>query len=281
MIVPDSEESERGKPSHKETAKHASNTVLARGGWFINRPETRYNQGMEQTPPPARIGTLNEGSLHAALKAYLYQPGDALEVKLDGSYIDLLRGDILIEVQTRSFASMRRKLAKLLEHGHRIHLYHPIALRKWIVRVDGQGQLLTRRRSPRKGRPFDLFDELLSLREAAIHPNFELHLLLVEVEEVWQDDGKGSWRKKFWSVADHRLLAVLEEQVLRTRRDYLALLPDDLIQPFTTADLAKAAHCTRRLAGKAAYALREMGLIERIGTRNRYHLFAIASEAEA
>ncbi|NSW53930.1 MAG: hypothetical protein HPY85_15625 [Anaerolineae bacterium] len=230
---------------------------------------------MEQ-PPDSHIGTLNEGSLHAALKQTLRQPGDMLEVKVDGSFIDIVRGETLIEIQTRSFASMRRKLDKLLALGHPIRLYHPVALRKWIVREDRQGTFLSRRKSPRKGSAFDVFDELLSLRDAAAHSNFALHLLLVEVEEVWRNDGKGSWRKKYWSVVDHRLLRVAEEVVFRTPRDYLALLPAALLeQPFTNADLAKAAGCGRRLAGKTTYALQAMGVLQRVGTRQRYHLFAV------
>ena len=38
-------------------------------------------------------------------------------------------------------------------------------------------------------------------------------------------------------------------------------------------DLAEHAKCTKRLAGKATYALKEMGLIEKVGVKNRYHLF--------
>lgn len=239
-----------------------------------------YNTFMDDLPD-SHIGTLNEGSLHAALKEYLRQPGDRTEVNIDGSFIDLVRGDLLIEIQTRSFASMRRKLAKLLDHGHPIHLYHPIAQRKWIVRVDRQGNFLTRRKSPRTGRAFDVFDELLSLREAAARPGFELHLLLTELEEVWQDDGKGSWRKKYWSIVDHRLLNVVEEQVYRSPQDYLSLLPPEVLsQAFTNADLASAAGCRQRLAGKASYALREMKALERVGTRDRYHLFAVREASE-
>ena len=226
-----------------------------------------------------QIGTLNEGSLHAALKEYLFQEGDQVEVRLDGSVIDLLRGETLIEVQTRSFAAMRRKLEKLLT-THHIQLYYPIAARKWILRVDKYDQPVTRRRSPRKGNAFDVFNELLSLRTVALHPNLELHLLLVEVEEVWKDDGKGSWRKKFWSVHDHHLLNVVDEYCLKSAADYLRLLPADLQDPFTNADLAAAQHCRTRLAGKATYALREMGLIEQVGLRNRYHLYSQTKSSE-
>lgn len=224
----------------------------------------------EDTSP--RIGTLNERSLHAALKDYLFEEGDQVEVKLESYVIDLMRGETLIEIQTRGFAAIRRKLEYLVSK-YKIKLYHPIAAKKWIVRVDGDGKFLKRRRSPRKGSVFDIFNELLSLRSVALHPNLELHILMVEVEEVWKDDGKGSWRKKFWSVHDHHLLKVTEDCCLGSAEDYLALLPEKLPEQFTNADLIAAQRCTSRMAGKATYALREMGLIEQIGIQNRYHVF--------
>lgn len=224
------------------------------------------------TDNPNHIGTLNERSLHAALKDYLAQPGDDQEVKLEGYFIDIVRGEELIEIQTGSFFPLKRKLEKLLKN-HEVHLYHPIAVRKWIVRVDKNDNFITKRKSPRKGNLFDLFNELLSLRTVVLHPNLWLHVLLVEVEEIWRDDGKGSWRKKYWSVSDKRLVGVNEEVILHTPEDYLGLLPANLPEQFTNEDLSKHAKCRKRMAGKATYALREMELIHKVGVQNRYHLF--------
>ena len=60
------------------------------------------------------IGTLSEKSLHAGLKEWLSQPGDTFEVKVDGFVIDIVRGDVLFEIQTRHLYAMKRKLSKLL-----------------------------------------------------------------------------------------------------------------------------------------------------------------------
>ena len=67
--------------------------------------------------------------LHVAL-----HPTQILQA-IDGFVIDLVRGEQLIEIQTRSFASMRRKLGRLLE-THPIRLVHPIPAVKWIVKLD-------------------------------------------------------------------------------------------------------------------------------------------------
>ncbi len=59
-----------------------------------------------------------ERSLHAALKAWAAQPGDRLEAALEGWVIDILRSDLLLEVQTRNFSALHGKLESLLpQHG--------------------------------------------------------------------------------------------------------------------------------------------------------------------
>ena len=57
---------------------------------------------------PNTIGTLNEKSLHAALKLWHAQPEDLIEVLVDGFTVDIVRGDLLIEIQTRNLSTIRR-----------------------------------------------------------------------------------------------------------------------------------------------------------------------------
>lgn len=71
------------------------------------------------------IGLLNENQLHASLKQWYARPGDLLEVPVDGFVIDIVRDDLLIEIQTRNFASIKSKLTHLVRHhqcgfGHKV-----------------------------------------------------------------------------------------------------------------------------------------------------------------
>src|SRR6266508_2659233 len=58
----------------------------------------------------AVIGTPNEGALHAELKDWYRRRGDRVEQLVDGFVVDLVRGELLVEIQTGSFAPLRRKL---------------------------------------------------------------------------------------------------------------------------------------------------------------------------
>ncbi|MCO6450058.1 MAG: hypothetical protein J5I90_04645 [Caldilineales bacterium] len=218
------------------------------------------------------IGTLGEGALHAQLKARLAQPGDEFEVVVDGYVIDIVRGDLLIEVQTRNFSAMRRKLRKLLE-CHQVIVAHPIAMEKWIVRVSDEGEVLSRRKSPKRGRTADVFYELVRIPHLLTHPNLSVLALGIHEEEIRVDDGRGSWRRKGWSIHDRRLLKVISQAMLAQPANYLAFLPSDLRQPFTNRELAEALNCRISLAQKMTYTLRGAGLLEIAGKQGNAYIY--------
>jgi hypothetical protein len=227
---------------------------------------------MEVQPSP-EIGTLNEKPLHAALKEWYARPGDRFEVPVGDFVIDIVRGDLLIEIQTGSFAAIRRKL-KALVAEHPVRLVYPVAREKWIVRLaeDGKG-VLGRRRSPKRGSLEQVFGELVSFPRLLAEPNLSIEVLLIQMEEVRRHDEKRAWRRHGWVVHERRLLDVVERRLFESPQDLAALLPPGLAEPWTTADLAEARNLPRRLAQQMAYCLRKMGMIESVERRGRAHLY--------
>lgn len=217
---------------------------------------------------PPTIGELNEKSLHAALKAWVAQPGDALETPLDGYVIDVVHGEQLIEIQTGGFTPLKSKLAALLPQ-HRVRIVFPVAQEKWIVRLTPDGEVLGRRKSPKRGDVLDAFVPLVSIARHVKHSNFSLEVLLIREEERWIPHARRGWRRGGWIIHERCLLEVLHGQCFETPAAFAALLPPDLQQPFTTADLATALHRTRGFAGKMAYCLREMDILAPAGRRGR------------
>jgi hypothetical protein len=223
------------------------------------------------------IGTLGEKSLHAALKEWAAQPGDRFEVVLDGFVIDVVRGETLLEIQTRHLYAMKRKLARLLPQ-YPVRILHPVAREKWIVRETAVGQPISRRKSPKRGQPADVFQELVRLTDWLPHPNLTIELLLTQEEEIWRDDGQGSWRRKHWSLHDHRLLAVVDRVALAETADFLTLLPPNLPDPFTNRQLAEALSCRPALAQKITYTLRRIQMLTIVGKEGASYLHAIRRE---
>ena len=196
---------------------------------------------------------------------------------VDGFVIDVVRGDVLLEIQTRHLYAMKRKLARLLPQ-HPVRILYPIAQEKWIVRETAVGQPISRRKSPKHGQPGDAFKELVRLTDWLLHPNLTIQLVFTHEEEIWRDDGQGSWRRQRWSLHDRHLLAVVNQLILADRTDYVALLPTKLPDPFTNRQLAAALSCRPALAQKITYTLRHLHVLAVVGKEGQSHLHTIQSD---
>lgn len=228
---------------------------------------------MKSKPSP-HIGTLNEKPLHEALKKWYARPKDKFEVPVEGSVADIVRGKLLIEIQTKNFAAIRRKLEKLLAK-HKVRLVYPIAAEKWLIKLPRTDKdKATRRRSPKRGSYEDVFLELIRIPYLLANDNFSIELLLIREEEVRRYDGVKGWRRGFWVTDEHRLLEVVGQRVLKAPKDLAAFIPPGLNEPFTVAELAKAIGRTPSLARKMAYCLKLTGGITPVGKHGNAVLYA-------
>lgn len=212
-----------------------------------------------------RIGTLREKPLHASLKEWYALPGDRFECPVDGFVIDLVRGDLLIEIQTSGFSSMKQKVVSLLDAGHQVRIVHPIPVDRWIVKVDDDGTILSRRRSPRHGAPTDVFSELVSFPGSMAHPGLEVEVLMTVEEQYRSHTPDRAWRRKGWTVLERRLVEVVETFLLAGPDDLVGLLPSGLPDEFTTTDLAGLLGRPKRTGQQVAYCLRTLGAVTAVG----------------
>lgn len=212
------------------------------------------------------IGTLREGVLHAQLKSWYRKPGDRLEVRVAGYVVDVVRGDLLIEIQTGGFAPLRRKL-EALTREHPVRVVAPVALSRRIVRLSEAGVVLSARRSPRHGRVEDVFSRLVSIPGLLCRPQLEIEVLLTEEDEYRVHRPGRAFRRHGWVVEGRSLSTVVDRIRIPRPESAAALLPDRLPEPFDTAELAEAAGIGRRLAQHMTYCLRAMGMLEIDGRR--------------
>lgn len=220
------------------------------------------------------IGTLNEGPLHAAIKAWYQRPGDLSEAALENYTVDLIRGELLIEIQTTNFSAMKTKLALLLPE-HRVRIVYPVAAEKWIVKDPGEQQEPQRRKSPKRGSYADLFTELVRFPALIKDPNLEIEVLLTHQEEHRRQEANRAWRRRGWVIQERRLLKIVESRLFQSPVDLQDLLPRTLPNPFATPELAEALGASRVLAGRMAYCLREVGALEVVGKRRNAFLYAL------
>jgi hypothetical protein len=227
----------------------------------------------ENLDVPNGIGVYRETSLHASLKKQIAQPGDRLEEPLGKYIVDVFRIGHVYEIQTGSFSQISRKLSVLL-NSIPVTLVYPVPFEKWLVYIDQDGQLVNRRKSPRRGRWEDIFYELIRIPRICLHPNFSLLILLIQEDVILQKGPGGSWRRKGWKIIDRKLLEIVDQKTINYADDYLQVLPENLLDPFTNHDLAASLVCQRSLATRITYTLRQMDLLKVIDKKGRSNLLS-------
>jgi hypothetical protein len=211
-----------------------------------------------------------ETSLHRALKErYGPSSGGSCEVTLRGFRIDAVGPcGRLVEIQSGALGPLRLKLVKLLPE-HRVRVVKPVVVERRVVRracVDGPD--LSARRSPKRSAVIDVFEDLVGLARIFPHPNLEIEVLGVSIDEVRTP--RRRWPG--YKVADRCLSAIGERILLEAAPDLWRLFPDghDWTEPFTTIDLAARTGRPVSFAQRAAYCLRLSGAARPIGkTGNR------------
>jgi hypothetical protein len=227
---------------------------------------TNGSENQEKSSIVASIGTLNEGHLHSSLRARYVEPGDRIEAGVDGYIVDILRGDLIIEIQTANFSAIARKMRDLVSRHH-VRLVYPIPRDLWIMKLpqEKNGDV-RRRKSPKHLDVIDVFDELVSFPELIAHQNFQVDVVLTQEERLETFDSRKRWRRRGWVTVERRLLEVYKTVSLHNCADYMSLIPIGLPKEFLTSDIADALRRPRTLAQKVAYCLRNCGLIEQVGS---------------
>ena len=215
---------------------------------------------------------MNESYLHSAIKEWYSLPRDIFEVKIGHYVADIVRGDLIVEIQTMNFSAIRKKLEYLVQK-HKVRLVYPIAERKCIVHIDKSGEVVSRRKSPGKGKLTDLFRELIRVPELIKEVNFSLEVLLIDEEEIRIDDGGGSWRRRGASIKDRTLIGVNTRILFENSIDFLKLLPEELHETFTNKELASSKKISIRTAQQITYCFRRSGMIRVIEKRGKELVF--------
>ena len=226
-----------------------------------------------RAPSSGGIGTLNETSLHDALKRR-YEPDPARhEVRMHGVVVDVCRDDGVFEIQTRDCYRLRTKLTKLLPHVPvTVVIPAPAAKRIWWVDPD-TGEASGGRLSGKHAGPCELWRELPALLEFLDTPGFAVTLLLLEWDEYILRDGYGPRKARRATHVDRVLRNVRDEITIRSVSELSRLMPEGLQETFRAKEFAKKAKLTERAAGSAVRILTETGHLVRLSRDRQGYLY--------
>ena len=219
------------------------------------------------------IGTLSEKTVHSVLKNYYEPDTNNQEIKVGPKVADILNDTGIIEIQTRQFNKLRGKLTAFLPQ-YPVTIVYPIACCKWLSWIDeSTGEVTPRRKSPKKGKPQQVFVELYKIKEHLNNPNLNLRIVMMEVEEYRFLNGWSKDRKKGSSCSDRIPIALEEEYVIESPADYSKLIPEELPMQFTTKDYAKHAKVSVTIAQVSLNVMCSIGTIDLVGKQGRLKLY--------
>ncbi len=226
-----------------------------------------------QQPEFNGIGTLGEKTVHSVLKNYLAPDSSYHEIKIDRYVADIYNGHEIIEIQTRSFDKLRRKLETFLRFAS-VTIVYPIPRTKWIRWINPQsGEISPPRKSPKAGKPYAIFPELYKIKNYLSNPNLTIKIILIDMEEYRLLDGWSKDGKKGSTRSDRIPTDLIDEINMKAAKDYQNLIPDSIIEPFTSKDFKIAAGISLSLSQTTLNILSHVGAITKSGKAGNSFLY--------
>ena len=224
----------------------------------------------------AGIGTMGENGIHSALKHY-YEPDTSRHEVPVGGYIADIAGERgIIEIQTRSFSSIREKISRFLETGDVTIVYPCVTTKRIITLSPDTGEVISSRISPRHGSLCDLLHELRGLKDTVRSERLTIKAAMLEANEY-----RTAPRRRRCSPSERpeRMpTAFIEEIVFASPDDYRRFIPGTLPESFTSQGFADAAGIKLREAQDTLNVMTRLGLTERIGKEGRSYIYRLSSE---
>ena len=220
-----------------------------------------------------QIGTLSEKTVHAVVKHYYEPDEDKQEIPIEGLYADIFTGNEIIEIQTRSFDQVRKKLDRFLPE-YPVTVVLPIPDTKWLIWIDEEtGELTKPRKSPKKGSEYAAFKELYKIKPYLKKEGLTIVLLFLDMEEYRLLNGWSKDKKKGSSRYDGIPIQITREVRFESPSDYQILIPDSLEDEFTCAEFAKAVKINNRQANLVLNILFYLDVVKRTGKRGRAFVY--------
>ena len=214
------------------------------------------------------IGLLGEKWQHQIIKRYLTEDPREHEVKLAGTRFvsDVRVGNAIYEVQTGSFAPMKKKLGRYFaDPSLTVTVVHPLSAVRHLTWMDpATGELGKSRRVAGKRDPVLLLPALYPLIPLLSHVEtgrLSFRLLLLEVEDFKLLDGRSRDRKHGATRLERIPVGLVDDLLFTSPSDFAALLPPSLPSPLTVAGLSRATGLRGLDAYSAARSLVALGIL--------------------
>jgi hypothetical protein len=227
------------------------------------------------------IGMLGEKTLHSVLKNYFEPDRLRQEIRIGGFFADILGDSGIIEIQTKQFYKLAKKLAYFLEE-YQVTLVYPVAETKWLSWIDAStGETTKKRKSPKIGKPYEIFPELYAIRHFLTNPNLRICVVLLRLEEFRLLNGWSIDKKRGSTRYERIPRELVDELYINDSSDYTKLIPEFSSASFTSRDFSQASGLSMKNAQTALNVLCCVGAVERIGKKGRLFVYERAGASNS
>jgi hypothetical protein len=192
--------------------------------------------------------------------------------------------NIVYEIQRSNFGGrFSEKIKSLLcVPEMRVIIVHPIVLNQKVTRMI-QEKLVGVTYIKKCTDIYTLFENLVNFKMKFIHAKFGLDVLFIKEHLLKEFMGYwGNTNRKKYKVVQRDLMSVEKIMKFRKKSDFLKILPIGLPNVFTNRELAEKLFVQGgkkkklRIPGRMTYSLCRLGVLERVGSKGRAHIFSIA-----
>jgi hypothetical protein len=224
------------------------------------------------------IGTYNEKILHKALKHAVCKDPECLEVKVGTYFADVLCDGEIFEIQTGGFYPLVKKIEYFLENtDYKVTVVHPLVSELLLIRVDGEtGEVIRKKRSPKRERPCDILPELFYLRH--IISSERVRFLLPQISgEEYRFSERVRGRKSGAYDAQFFPLCMIGLTEIKDISDIRSVLPAEIrdAESFDSTTFAKALRLRGRRLSQALKFLCDVEILTREKDGRKYIYYII------
>lgn len=213
------------------------------------------------------IGTLGEKTLHMVLKFALEPDPSKHESKVGNFYADIKNDNEIIEIQTRNFNTLRKKLTQFLEENF-VTIVYPVVHKKYLIWIDKEnGEITKRRKSPKTGSAYEIFPELYRIKQFLTHPGLRLKIVFINAAEYRNLDGWSEDRKRGSSRHERIPEDFVGTLDIKAADDYIKLIPENLPGNFTSKDFKTKSGLSQHNSRIALNVLKFVGAVEQTGKK--------------
>jgi ribosomal protein S25 len=147
---------------------------------------------------------------------------------------------------------------------------------KWISWLDEEtGYISNKRKSPKKGNPYEAFYQLYKIKSYLNNPNLRIKIIMMNMEEIRLLNGWSDNKKKGSTRFDRFPIELVSELDFCEIDDYMQMIPIELNDVFTSKEYAKEAHISVSMAQIALNILTYLGIVKRVGKKGNSILYEV------